>query len=230
VLTPWLIPALEANAFLEARRLLITHEQIVVTMFKEVSLEVKSRNDLFAAARTNGAVLSVADCWPLNREEMVMLLDITGPLNSIKMTITTLQGMAGVKEVIEEKSDAESARVFIALEKPRICGSVENSAIMCLDCPFNSTEVPARWRFATKEMNNVEEIVARLAEGGIQARIQDITPLDKNVTLTLKEKGMIATAIERGYFEFPRRITLEDLSKIVGVESTSLGKILRSVE
>ena len=199
-------------------------------MFKEVSLQVRSRSDLLAAAKMNGAMLSIADCWPLNREEMVMLLDISGPTSAIKKTITTLQGMTGVKETIQEKSDAQSARVFIALEKPRICGSAENSSIMCLDCPFNSTEVPARWRFATSKTKDVGEIVARLAEGGIQARIQDISPLDKNVTLTLKEKGIIAVAIERGYFEFPRRITLEDLSKIVGLEPPSLGKILRSVE
>jgi len=199
-------------------------------MSKEVSLEVKSRNDLLAAARRNGATLSIADCWPLNRDEMVMLLDIAGPPIAIEKTIATLRGMAGVKETIEEESDARSARVFIALEKPRICGSAENGAITCLDCPFNSTEVPARWRFVARKTSDVGEIVARLAEGGIQARIQDITPLDKNVTLTLKERGIIAVAIERGYFEYPRRITLLDLSKIMGMEPTSLGKILRSVE
>jgi hypothetical protein len=199
-------------------------------MFKKVSLEVKSRNDLLAAARMNGAMLSVADCWPLNREEMAMLLDLAGPPIAIKKTITTLQEMAGVKEAIEEDSDARSTRVFIALEKPRICRSAENSTIMCLDCPFNSTEVPARWRFAARKTGDVEEIIARLGEEGIQARIQDISPLDKNVTLTQKEKGIIAVAIERGYFEFPRKITLEGLSQVVGVEPTTLGKILRSVE
>jgi len=199
-------------------------------MFKEVSLEVKSRNDLLAAAEMNGAMLSIADCFPLNREEMVMLVDITGTPIAIKKTISTLEGMAGVREAIEEESNTQSARVFIALEKPRICGSMENSAIRCLDCPFNSTEVPARWRLDTTKMSDVGEIVARLAEGGIRARIQDITPLDKNVTLSLKEKGIVSVALERGYFEFPRKITLEDLSQIVGVEPTSLGKILRSVE
>ena len=199
-------------------------------MFKEATLEVKSRNDLLAAANTNGATLTIADCWPLNRDEMVMLLDIKGTPIAIKKTVANLEGMAGVKEVIEEESGVGSARVFIALEKPRICGSAENSAIRCLDCPFNSTEVPARWRFVTRKTSEVGEIVARLAEEKIQVRIQDITPLDRNVTLTLKEKGMIVVAIERGYFEFPRRVTLEDLSKIVGVEPTSLGKVLRSVE
>lgn len=199
-------------------------------MFKKVTLEVTSRNDLLAAAKVNGAVLSIADCWPLYRGEMAMLLELTGTPIAIKKTISTLEGMAGVREAYEVDDDARSTTIFIALEKPRICSSAENSAVMCLDCPFNSTEVPAKWRFATKKTSNVPEIIARLAEGGIQARIQDISPLDKNVTLTLKEKGIIAVAIERGYFEFPRKITLEGLGQVVGVEPASLGKILRSVE
>jgi len=178
----------------------------------------------------NGATLSIADCWPLNRGEMVMLLDVSGPPVAVRKTISALQSMVGVKEAIEEESGAQSTRIFIALEKPRICGSVEDGAIMCLDCPFNSTEVPARWRFAAGKTSDVGEIISRLGEGGIQARVKDITPLDRNVALTQKEKGIIVVAIERGYFEFPRKITLEDLGRLVGVEPGLLGKILRSVE
>ena len=199
-------------------------------MFKKVTLEVKSRNDLMAAARMNGAMLSIADCWPLNRGEMAMILELTGTPTAIENTISMLQETAGVKEAIESDRDARSTRVFIALEKPRICRSTEGSEIMCIDCPFNSTEVPASWRFAARKTGDVGEIIARLGEGGIQARIQDITPLDRNVTLTQEEKGIIAVAIERGYFEFPRKITLEDLGRLVGAEPASLSKILRSVE
>lgn len=199
-------------------------------MFKKVSLEVRSRNDLFATARMNGATLTIADCWPLNREEMAMLLDLTGPPMAVRKTITTLQEMAGVTEAIEVDTDAQSTRVFIALEKPRICKSSNDGTIMCLDCPFNSTEVPTRWRIAARKTSDVGELIARLGEGGIQARIQDISPLDKNVTLTQKEKGIIAVAIERGYFEFPRKITLEGLARLVGVEPASLNKVLRCVE
>jgi predicted DNA binding protein len=199
-------------------------------LFKEVSLEVKSRNDLLAAAKTNGAMLSIADCWPLYRGEMGLLLELKGTPIAIEKTIATLQEMTGVKEAYEVDSEVKSTLVFMAVEKPRICRSVEDYAIMCLDCPFNSTEVPARWRFAARKTSDVGEVITRLGEGGIQARIQDISPLDKNVTLTQKERGIIVVAIERGYFDFPRKITLEDLSKLVGVDPASLSKILRSVE
>lgn len=199
-------------------------------LFRKVTLEVRSRNDLLAAAEMNEAMLSITDCWPLYRGEMGLLLELKGTPIARENTITTLQEMTGVEEAYEVDSDSKSTLVFMALEKPRICRSAEDYAIMCLDCPFNSTEVPARWRFVARKTSDAGEIVARLAELGIQARIQDISPLDKNVTLTQKERGIIVVAIERGYFDFPRKITSEDLSKLVGVDPASLSKILRSVE
>jgi len=161
---------------------------------------------------------------------MAMVLKLTGPQVAVKKTIAALQSMTGVIEAYETDRDDQSTAVFAVLEKPRICKSAQDHEIMCLDCPFNSTEVPARWRVAARRTSDVGEIVARLADGGIQARIDDITPLDRSVTLSQKERGMIAVAIERGYFDFPRKITLEALAQVVGAEPALLNKILRSVE
>ena len=199
-------------------------------MFKEVTLEVKSRSDLLAAAKANGAELSIVDCWPSNKDEMSLLLELSGTPSAVRQTIVTLGSMIGVIEAQEVKSDSAKTRLIAVLEKPRICRAAEGSVNLCLDCPFNSTELPARWRFIAGRTSDPGQIVSRLGEEGIQARIQDISPLDKNVTLTEKEKGIISVAIEMGYFDFPRRITLQGLSEKVGVEPATLSKIFRSVE
>ena len=199
-------------------------------MFKEVSLEVKSRNDLVAAATMNGATFSIADCRPLDKKRMVMLLNLAGTPDAVKGTIATLRGMSGISQAYGVESDAHGIRVLVTLEKPGVCRAARGAAILCLDCPFNSTEIPARWRFVARRTSDLGQIIARLAEEAIQARIEDISPLDEKVTLTEKEKGIISVAIENGYFDFPRRITLDGLSHLVGVEPVSLSKILRSVE
>ncbi len=199
-------------------------------MFKQVSLEVKSKNDLLTAARANGTTAKIVDCRPLDRERMVMLLDVDGTPDAVKGTIDMLRKMTGVEQAYGVESDAKGTRVFTVLKKPGVCRASKDSAVLCLDCPYNSTEIPARWRFVARRTGDVGEIIARLGEEGIQTRIEDISPLDKNVILTQKEKGIMAVAIENGYFEFPRRITLEDLSRLVGVEPVSLSRILRSFE
>jgi len=199
-------------------------------MFKEVSLEVKSRNDLLDAARKNGATVSIADCSPLDRDRMIMLLDLAGATDAVKRTISTFQKMRGVELAHEVESDIEGTRVLVTMEKPGVCRANGGDAVLCLDCPYNSTEIPSRWRFVAKRTSDLGQIIARLAEEGIQARVEDISPLDDKVTLTERDRGIIAVAVENGYFDFPRRITIEGLSELVGVDAASLARIFRSVE
>jgi len=199
-------------------------------MFDQVSLDVKSKNDLHTAAKMNGTKLSIVDCNPLDRERMTMLLDLDGTPDDITKTVDTMKKMAGVRAAHKIDSDAKGARIFIVLDKPGVCRAASGAAVMCLDCPYNSTEIPARWRFITRRTSDIGDIIARLGGEGIEARVEDISPLDKSVTLTQKEKGIIAVAVENGYFDFPRKITLEGLSQLVGVEPETLSTILRNVE
>ena len=199
-------------------------------MFKDVSLGVKSRNDLQDAAKTNGTTLSIADCQPLDRDRMVMLVDLAGTRAAVDKTIDALRKMTGVEHAHTLASDVPGTRVLVTLAKPGVCRASAGDALLCLDCPFNSTEVPSKWRFVAKRTTNVGQVVSRLAEEGVQAKIEDISPLDRNTKLADKEKGMILVAIDEGYFDFPRKITLERLSQLLGVDTATLSKTLHSVE
>lgn len=199
-------------------------------MFKDVSLGVKSRNDLQDVAKMNGTTLSIADCQPLDRNRMVMLLDLAGSPAAVEKTISALRKMTGVEHAHPLASDVPGTRVLVTLATPGVCRASAGDALLCLDCPFNSTEVPSRWRFVTKRTTDVGQVVSRLAEEGVQAKIEDMSPLDEDARLTDKEKAMVLVAIEEGYFDFPRRITLERLSQLLGVDTAALSRALHGVE
>jgi hypothetical protein len=199
-------------------------------MFKEVSLEIRSRNDLQAAARMNGATLTVADCRPLDREGMTMLLKVAGTRKAVGITVTTIRKMKGVRQAYEGESGDGGTRVLLVLKKPGVCRASSGSAVLCLDCPFNSTEIPAKWRLVAREADDVRRIMASLGEEGIEAKVKDVSPLDRKATLTDREKEIVRTAIAMGYFDFPRRISLRSLSKLVDVKPLVLSKVLRDME
>jgi predicted DNA binding protein len=58
----------------------------------------------------------------------------------------------------------------------------------------------------------------------------DIGPLDHQVALTARQEEILGTAMAQGYFEFPRRISLTNLSELVGVRPSTLSEILRGAE
>jgi len=58
----------------------------------------------------------------------------------------------------------------------------------------------------------------------------DIGLLDHQATLTARQEEILGTALTQGYFEFPRRISLTDLSELIGVRPSTLSEILRGAE
>jgi predicted DNA binding protein len=63
-----------------------------------------------------------------------------------------------------------------------------------------------------------------------KASKKDIDPLDHQVALTARQEEVLGAALAQGYFEFPRRISLTNLSELVGVKPSTLSEILRGAE
>jgi predicted DNA binding protein len=199
-------------------------------MLRQISLEIKSGNGFQAAATKNGATLSVADCRSFNTRGMTMLLELGGSPEAVRSTITGIRKLDGVRQAVEGEKGGDRTMVLVVLDRPGICRASSDAAIICLECPFSSNAQPSYWRFVARRTSDLRQIMTKLTQEGIQARIEDVSPLDQKATLTGRQKEIIATAMARGYFDFPRKISLTGLSQLVGVKPSTLSEILRSAE
>lgn len=199
-------------------------------MLRQISLEIRSENDLQAAARSNGTRLSVVDCRPFNKKGMTLLLDVDGSPEAVRATVAGIKKMKGVRQAYEGEDGGERTPLLVVLDRPAICRASSDAAIICLECPFGSTDDPASWKFIARRTSDLRQIMSKLGHEGIQARIEDVSPLDQKATLTGRQKEIMATAMARGYFDFPRKISLTGLSQLVGVKPSTLSEILRSAE
>ena len=199
-------------------------------MLRQISLEIESESDFQTAAKMNGATLAVADCRPFNKKGMTMLLELGGRPEAVRSTVTSIRKMTGVRQAIEGDDRGERTMLLAILDRPGICRASSDAAIICLECPFSSAEQPAYWRFIARRTSDLRQIMTKLGREGIQARIEDVSPLDQKATLTGRQKEIMATAMARGYFDFPRKISLTGLSQLVGVKPSTLSEILRSAE
>ncbi len=199
-------------------------------MLRQISLEIRSESDLQAAARMNGARLSVVDCRSFNKKGMTLLLNIEGNPEALRGTVANIRKMKGVRQVYEGEDGGEKTPLLVVLDRPSICRASSDAAIICLECPFGSTDGPASWRFIARRTSDLRQIMTKLGREGVEARIEDVSPLDQKATLTGRQKEIMATAMARGYFDFPRKISLTGLSQLVGVKPSTLSEILRSAE
>jgi predicted DNA binding protein len=161
---------------------------------------------------------------------MTLLFEVRGEAQAIRAAIAAIRRADGVKQAIEGKDDGDTVPLLVVLERPAFCRASNESAIICLDCPLDSRVQPASWRFIARRPSDIRHILASLKRDGMQARVEDMVPLQPKPSLTGRQMEIMTTAVSHGYFEFPRRINLTDLSELVGIKPSTLSEILRSAE
>ena len=199
-------------------------------MLRQITLQVRAENRLQDIAREQGVDLGVLDCKAFNKTGMSLLLELKGETSAVRAAVAAIRKSSGVREAIEGDPTADSVPLLLVLDRPGICRASSDAAIVCLDCPLESAEQPASWRFIARKSSDLRQILGKLNREGIETRIEDVAPLDRKATLTGRQKEIVATAVTRGYFEFPRKVSLTELSKLVGVKPSTLSEILRSAE
>jgi predicted DNA binding protein len=199
-------------------------------MLRRISLQVTTENKVQTAAKEHGVKLSVVDCKPFNASGMSMLFELRGEPQGVRGAVAAIRRTDGVRQAIEGEDDGDSVPLLVVLDRPAICRASNESAIICLECPLNSEIQPASWRFIARRASDLRQILASLEREGIRSRVEDIAPLEPRPTLTGRQREIMETAVSQGFFEFPRKINLTDLSRLVGVKPSTLSEILRSAE
>ena len=211
-------------------RYIIEDPNLFSKMLRQVALQVSSENKLQDVAREHGVKLSIVDCKSFNRTGMSLLLELKGQQLSVRRTVVAIRKLEGIRQALEGEGAGETVPLLLVLDRPGICRASNDAAIVCLDCPLNSEVQPATWRFIVRKNSDFRQVLSRLEREGIETRIEAVSPLDQRATLTGRQKEIIATAVARGYFEFPRKVSLTELSQLVGVKPSTLSEILRSAE
>jgi hypothetical protein len=199
-------------------------------MLAQVSLEIRAENKLQNVARDFGTKISVVDCKPFNSKGMTLLLEMKGEREAVRKTVWTIRKLDGVRQALEGDYIDDTLPLLLVLDRPSVCKASNDSAIICLDCPLNAEGQPASWKFIVRRSSDLRKILSKLDQEGVAARVEDMSPLTKKTTLTGRQKEIVATAVAKGFFEFPRKISLTDLSHLVGVKPSTLSEILRSAE
>lgn len=199
-------------------------------MLRQITLQVNAENRLMEAAKTSGVKLSIVDCKPFNKTGMSLLLELRGEVLRVRSAVAEIRKTEGVRQAVEGESCEGAVPLLVVLDRPAICMASNDAAIVCLECPLNAESQPSSWRFIVRKTSDFRQILARLESDGIEAKIMDVAPVERKATLTGRQKEIVSTAVAQGYFEFPRKISLTELSKLVGVKPSTLSEILRSAE
>lgn len=126
------------------------------------------------------------------------------------------------------------------VDKNRIMGTVTThdcpvcSTFSGLDCFLVSAstkeEGKMEWNVFVNSDSGLKALCKRLDRNKVDYRILEVTNHMQKRQITSRQEDLIRIAFDLGYFEFPKRINLEQLSAKFGVSIGTLSEILRRGE
>lgn len=87
-----------------------------------------------------------------------------------------------------------------------------------------------RFRVAVGSEGSLSELFHTLEARGINAELLSLSRTDECDQLTEKQERVVRLALEKGYFDTPRRITAKELARTLGITPATFGDMLKRGE
>lgn len=121
---------------------------------------------------------------------------------------------------------------IITTKNSPICRLISCSGGFCKSCQQeNGTyESRVRCRIVLPDGTALNAFMQKLKEMGIKVQTAEVGDLRENGLLTSREEEAVRLAEDMGYFRFPRKTSLRELSKNMSISVSTLDEILRRAE
>jgi predicted DNA binding protein len=87
-----------------------------------------------------------------------------------------------------------------------------------------------KFNVVTGSNGSLPTLIRRLDSIGLHTELKKITDFSEREFMTPKQEEVLKFALERGYFDSPRRTTLVELGKMMKIDPSIMGEIIRHGE
>lgn len=141
-----------------------------------------------------------------------------------------LNKIRGRKDVVRASFSNESNKAVIGevvIDRCAACTALKQSD--CFMVSSKSTEEGwLEWAVAAESNSAIYDLINLLGENKCEVQLTRISGSPGASRLTLRQKEILQFAYNNGYYEYPRRVSLRDLSRIFDVSPSTMSEILRA--
>jgi len=187
--------------------------------FPELKIKLMS-NPVFQRQNGRGGVFTAL--WNFKAHDTTQLNDVVGYVRGLPTTVKfepVQKGMTSITALMGIKTDG--------LAMSRL---LENKCHIAK--PLVVHEGLEHWDVITEEGPGTKKLLDELAEvGEIKVKSLGKHEVENNeFELTEKQREALSLAVKRGYYSWPKKVTLEELAELAGVSRVTFENHLRKAE
>ncbi|MCY0859635.1 MAG: helix-turn-helix domain-containing protein [Sulfolobaceae archaeon] len=153
-------------------------------------------------------------------------------LSNNKNTVKTLVEIKGDEEAINKLNCYGVTKTF---KNNYMCIINTNSKLLSILSNYiilNGFIMDGKemWTIVLSDYRELRSLLRKINELGSKVKVTKVVKLKSESALTARQEQIIKYAIELGYYDFPRRITLKELAQRLNISPSNLAEILRRAE
>ncbi len=178
------------------------------------------------------ANLTILDCKNSQVNGLQQLVDVSAPEEELKPLVKAIGDNPDVKEVYMVPTRRGRMLGTVTARNSGICKAVMEMRLFCRSCLFSSSKKDngtILWKVALTESTTLKDLLRTLASQGVEANVVRLSGMSDEA-LTPRQREIVQTAFDQGYFDYPRRAGLRVLSRSLKVTPSTMSEILRRAE
>jgi len=180
--------------------------------------------------RSHSALVRIMDAKPSESAQTVQdFVEISSTKASADQLIDSLNTSKDIKDADLVQVGPHTVMGTITTQNCPVC-----SILSGLNCSLLSAKTrddnKMEWRLIMSGDDTLKNVTNRLELQHVNYEIQEIARLNSVKDLTARQEEIVRMALDMGYFEFPKKIKLEELSERFGISAGTLSEILRRAE
>ena len=170
--------------------------------------------------------INVLDVIPFDEHGVEDLVEVKLNSTSPQILESIVKEIEGVEFVKMSTVDMDKAIMIVGTRGCGGCRLIVQSGCFLVSAT-TASDGWIEWKLIMNEKVQIQNLVQTLDQGGIESRLILIQPIDDKEALTARQERIIKTALERGYYDFPKRIGIRELARLFDISTASVSETLR---
>ena len=170
--------------------------------------------------------IRVIDRVPYAEKGVKDLVEISAASDVMEEVLDAIKANPLVADM--DTTTTEKGKVISAVTTARceICRILTDSDVFLISAQSKDGG-KVEWTLILSEKQVLKEIFDHLKSKSVDAELVKLTKIDDKESLTERQDKITQVAFERGYFDYPKRISLRELARMFDVSPSTLSEILR---
>jgi DNA binding protein with HTH domain len=165
------------------------------------------------------------------RRRLVRLFEVGASGEMLSSLVRRLRGRLSDRDIAATPLGPERSLLRVSVPIPAGCAAIFDLGDLCISCPFAEPPPPsgrATWKVLVPQIVDARRLIsaARLGSGA-DAFLVRAGAYRPEWGLTGRQERAIRTALELGYFDYPRRADLAKVAERLGVGRSTALELLR---